>query len=483
MSQPVLQLRGITRRFGDTTALVDAGVSVTPGTIHMLLGENGAGKTTLLRIAAGFEHADGGTIRWNGTPVRWSSRGQARRAGIGVVEQHFSLVASMTVAENVLLASAPLFSRFDRVAANERVAEIARASGLSIDGDALVGDLSVAGQQRAEIVKALATSASVLFLDEPTAVLSPAEASEFFGWLRRFVNGGRSAVVVTHRLDEALEFGDHVTVLRAGRVTLDGPRASTSRQSLTSAILGDAGIPASQTRARMSATDNSPIAALRGVSVVDDRGLTRLRDVSIALRAGEILGVAGVEGAGQRELLRVLAGRASPSSGTAVIPQQVAFIPEDRLHEGLIPELSLVENWTLRGAGSRTGVIRWKAELSRTARALGEFEIRAAGPDARAASLSGGNQQRLIAARELADSPALVVAENPTRGLDVRAAAAVLSRLAEASASGAAVVVYSSDLEEVLRIADRMAVCYSGRVHEVAPEFDVVGAAMLGAKT
>jgi ABC-type uncharacterized transport system ATPase subunit len=483
VEHPALELRAIEKRFGATVALSEASLSVRRGALHMLLGENGAGKTTLLRIASGFLTTDSGTTLINGQPVAWKSRAEGLRAGIAVVEQHFSLVPAMTVAENVALGSAPLLSRHSVRTAADRVRRVATSVGLQTDPDAYVAELSIAAQQRAEIVKALATEASILILDEPTAVLSPAESDELFAWLRRFVATGKTAIVITHRLREAMRHGDTLTVLRGGKTALVAERGTVEEADVASAILGEP----SDTRRPIRPNANTahvggPAAAvLEDVTVRDASGIVRLRDVSLSLRAGQIVGVAGVEGSGQRELLRVLAGRLRPTEGTARLPLTPAFIPEDRLRDAMIQGMSVTENWALRGLGSRRGWIPWQGVEAFAKRAIEHFSIRVEGVGSRSGSMSGGNQQKFVVARELDGSPALIIAENPARGLDIRAAAEVFERLRSARDAGTTVVVHSTDIEDLIGVADRMLVCFAGTVREVACDIDAIGAAMLGA--
>jgi ABC-type uncharacterized transport system ATPase subunit len=476
-----LELRSINKSFGSTIALADASLNAALGSIHVLLGENGAGKTTLLRAAAGFITPDAGEILFDGSPVYWKSRADALRAGIAIVEQHFSLVPAMTVAENVALAANPWNSRFNSAEAARAVTKTAESVGLAVEPGAIVASLSVAAQQRAEIVKALSTNARLLILDEPTAVLTPAESDELFRWLRSFVVSGRTAIVITHRVREAMAHGDALTVLRAGRTILSSRSDAISRDEVVRSIIGDQTRPLDPAPPpRESPGSVAVVASLHSVSVAPQSGVPRLLSVSVEIRTGEIVGVAGVEGSGERELLRVLGGRLQPSSGTANLPTATAFIPEDRLRDSLVPEMALTENFAIRGIGARRGTLDWPAMESAATAAMKVFDVRAETPRQAAQTLSGGNQQKFVLARELIDKPALIVAENPTRGLDVRASADVMARLRRARDAGAAVVVYSSDLEELIDISDRVLVCFGGSVREVAPELAAVGNALLG---
>ncbi|HXD21733.1 MAG TPA: ATP-binding cassette domain-containing protein, partial [Gemmatimonadaceae bacterium] len=348
MTGLALTLRGISRQFGSTVALDGAQLEVREGTLHALLGENGAGKTTLMRLAFGMLRPDAGSIEMNGVPRHWRSSADAIGAGIGMVHQHFLLVPAMTVAENVALGDRGLFRAFDPRAAAERVRTIGAETGLALDPAARVADLPVGAQQRLEIVKALARDAKILILDEPTAVLSPAESQELYGWLRSFVARGRTVVLITHKVREALALADDVTVLRRGRTVLTGTPAGVGEAAVIDAMVGApvASDPAPPGSA--SAAPGQTVASLHGVSVTDDRGITRLRDATVDLRAGEIVGIAGVEGSGQRELLRVIAGRLRPGRGRVGLPARIGFVPEDRLRDALIPAMTLVENFALK---------------------------------------------------------------------------------------------------------------------------------------
>jgi simple sugar transport system ATP-binding protein len=475
---PLLALDHISKRFGATAALRDASFHLQPRTLHALLGENGAGKTTLMRIAFGMVPADSGQITLEGRRRSFTSPADAIAAGIGMVHQHFSLVPAMTIAENVSLGGR---GRFDHRSAARSVERIARETGLSLDPSALVRTLSVAQQQRVEIVKALAHGARLLILDEPTAVLAPAEASELLAWLSRFVGEGGAAVLITHKLRDALTCADAVTVLRRGQTTLAGRTTGLDERALLDAMLGGSGAEEPASPVAPSESASEPRITLRDAAFVDERRFTRLQPTTLEVRAGEILGVAAVEGAGQRELLRLLAGRLEPTSGTVVRPPLVGFVPEDRHRDGLILDMSLVENVALRGAGAKHGTVDWDEQETQTAELLRRFRVLAAGPLAKARDLSGGNQQRLVLARELGSLPDALVAENPTRGLDVRATAAVHEHLRAARAARVAIVLFSSDLDEVLALADRMVVVHDGRVRETASDREIVGRTMVGA--
>jgi general nucleoside transport system ATP-binding protein len=504
-----LALVDVVKRFGNVAALDRASLSVRPGTVHALLGENGAGKTTLMRIAFGMTSPNAGRLALFGRPAAWKSPADAIEAGIGMVHQHFTLVPAMTITENVELGGGARAAspggigrawRFDRRAAEEHIRALGRAAGLAVDPRAKVAELSAAAQQRVEILKALRHDARVLILDEPTAVLAPREVDELLQWLRTYVGTGAAAVLITHKLREALAVADDVTVLRRGRTVLATARSAADERSLTHAMIGDdtdsltttpgaisvrspdpsGGPTPTGGPIRPNGTPNStPVAVLDEIVAASEGRRESIR-ATFAVYPGEVVGVAGVEGAGQHTLLRVLAGRVRPDAGRLSLPAPIGFIPEDRHRDALVLDFSLAENVALRGAGSRHGRMPWPAIRHRTVALMKELDVRAPGELTPARALSGGNQQRLILARELEGRPALLVVENPTQGLDVRAAAVVFERLQAARAAGTAIVFYSSDLDEVLALATRALVVYAGTVREVAPDRDLVGRAMLG---
>ena len=465
---PVLALRDIRKRFGSVQALRGADFTLMPGELHALLGENGAGKSTLMHVAYGLVQPDAGEIAVGGVTRPIGSPRVARRLGIGMVHQHSTSVPALTVAENVALAAG---WRVSPSALRVRVRSFTEGLGLPLEPDEPAGRLSVALKQRLEIVKALASDTNILLLDEPTAVLAPAEADELLGVVAEFARRGGAAVLITHKLDEALAVAARVTVLRQGSVVFHGPVAGQSAATLAAAMVG--GDAALATRvgdvapAAPTIWPGSALVRLEDLEVPRESGYgIAVRGATLSIRPGEIVGIAAVEGNGQRELLRVVAGRLHPLRGRREVAAPVGFVPEDRTTEGLIPELTLTQNVVL-GSGVddpwlRKGRLDWKLARARTAVMLEEYGIVAAGPDAPAAALSGGNQQKLVLARELARAPRVIVAENPTRGLDIRASDAIHARLRAAAAAGAAVLVYSSDLDEVLALAHRVLVAARG---------------------
>ncbi|MEO6527122.1 MAG: ATP-binding cassette domain-containing protein [Gemmatimonadaceae bacterium] len=487
---PALALENITKRYGAVDALASVSLRVRRGTVHALLGENGAGKSTLMRIAYGLVRADSGTIAVHGAPAHIARARDAIAHGIGMVHQHFTLVPVMSVAENVALGGRGMLGAA-RVA--ERIRELAVRTGFALDPAATVSSLPIGAQQRVEIAKALIRDARILILDEPTAVLAPAETTELLRWLRAFADAGNAVVLITHKLREALSVADDVTVLRRGRTALTGRVDGVTRESLTLAMLGE-GATVDQARdvreeatkvgARAASAERAVVYRAQGLTVVDGAGVVRIRDTSFTIHAGEIVGIAGIEGSGQRELLRVLAGRMDASSGVLVRPSRAGFIPEDRYHDAILLERDLAENVSLRGAGARTGTIDWRAQRAVTDRLMRVFDVRAADARAPMRTLSGGNQQKLVLARELQSDAAAgshaIIAESPTRGLDVRATAAIHARLREAGAGGAAIILYSSDIDEVLLLATRVLVVHAGSVRDAPLDRDAIGRAMLG---
>jgi general nucleoside transport system ATP-binding protein len=477
---PALELLHVTKHFGALVALDDASLVVRPGTIHAVLGENGAGKTTLMHVAYGMVRPETGVIRVAGRELRLTSPLAAISAGIGMVHQHFTLVPAMTVQENLALGGSGRLRGRDMTA---RVHEIARRTGFTLDPAARIDSLPVGAQQRVEIAKALARDASLLILDEPTAVLAPSEVDDLLRWLRSYVAAGHAAVLITHKLREALAVADDVTVLRRGRVVYIGSANAASPEQLTELMIG---VAASEDRgAVVPPRSTAPRFIADHVSVTDRSGRTRVRTASFSVRSGELVGVAAVEGAGQRELLRALAGRYPVSAGRLQRPAIVGFVPEDRHRDAILLDRSLTENVALRGAGQRKGLLRWSSMHTFAEDLMRVFDVRAPNARVQVRALSGGNQQKLVLARELAalpDAPApdALVVENPTRGLDVRATADVHRRLREACARGAAVVIYSSDLDEVLGLASRVFVLFDGDLREMPLDRDAIGRAMLG---
>lgn len=470
-----LEMTGISKRFGAVRALDDVRFAANTGTVHALLGENGAGKSTLMHIAFGLLRPDAGRVRLFGADSSGSVR-DARRAGVGMVHQQLSLVPSFTAAENVALGG---HGRFSPGGSARVLDDLATASGLRLPPAGVARDLSIVERQRLEILKALARGARLLILDEPTTGLAPPEIDELLRWIRAFADGGGTVVLVTHRLREALAVADAVTVLRRGVVVHAGPgrAGGATAETLARAIFPGAPDPAPVAPPHMGET----VATLDAAACGGLPGRATLGPTTLRVRRGEIAGLAAVEGSGHRELLALLGGLLAPSTGRVELPPRIATIPSDRMRDALIADFDIVENVALRGAGTRRGRMPWRELSARAAGIIERFSIRAPDVSARARTLSGGNQQRLVIGRELAEAVDLVVADDPTRGLDIRASRFVHDQLRAAAAAGAGVVFYSSDLDEVLAIATRVLVVFHGTVTEVAAGRDAVGRAMLGA--
>jgi general nucleoside transport system ATP-binding protein len=468
------------KRYGATVALRGASLSVRRGEVHALLGENGAGKTTLMRVLDGITQADSGSIQLNGEDVVVGSPQQAVALGIGMVHQHDRLVPALTVAENFALALPGGFL-LDMDATRSVVRDVEARYGGGIDADSVVADLSVGQRQWVSLLRVLAQNVDLLVLDEPTATLTPSEREVLFDALRDFRASGLSVIFITHKLDEVFAVSDRVTVMRHGREVATVDTADTSEQELVTHMVGhrvESGFD------RDSSVPGLPLLRVENLSVSGDR--QSVQDVTLQVRANELVGIAGVGGNGQRELIEVICGVREIEGGAvrfgdhAVgwdhdLSASVARIPGDRQRHGLALGLSLWENLHLgrwhqrqmvrKGLIDRNGAHRWSAEL------LEQFDVRSAGPDQPAGELSGGNQQKAVLARELADDPELVIAMNPCRGLDIAASRFVLEQLLAVRERGGGVLFVSYDLDEILSVADRVLVMSSGRIAgEVLPD-------------
>jgi len=475
-----LELKGITKRFGALTANDSIDLVVEPGEIHALLGENGAGKSTLMNVLYGLYHPDEGEILVDGEPVRFSGPGDAMAAGIGMVHQHFMLIPVFTVAENVELGreKSGFLGLLDKRRARREVAEVSQRFGLAVPPDALVADLPIGVQQRVEIVKALVREAKVLILDEPTAVLTPQETDELMDVMRSLRDAGTSILFITHKLREVRAVADRITVIRRGAVVGEAePTASSA--DLASMMVGR---PVQLTVDRAPATPGDETLVVDSMRVVDDRGQVLVDDVSLTVRAGEIYALAGVQGNGQSELTEALVGLTRLESGTVtldgrditgsavddVLALGVGYVPEDRMHDGLVGDFTVAENLVLdlfdqQPFGGRGSLDL--GEIDRNAHArVEEYDVRTQSVDAPASTLSGGNQQKVVLARELSRSLRLLVVSQPTRGVDVGSMEFVHKRIVAERDSGAAVVLVSTELDEVLALADRIAVMYRGRI-------------------
>jgi len=480
MSAPVVALRNVTRRFGSVVANDDVTLEIAPGEIHALVGENGAGKTTAMRVLYGILPPHAGHIEIDGHTVRIARPQDAIRLGLGMVHQHFMLVEPMTVAENLTLGHEPAaaFGAYRAGAAQRAVEELSRRYGLAVDPRARIRTLSVGAQQRVEILKALHHGARVLILDEPTAVLAPQEVDELFRVLRGLAAHGTSIVLITHKLAEVRAIADRVTVMRAGRVVGGGALTSLTHDAIAELMVGRAMAPLVVERTpgvegvRLEVND---------LEVFDARGLAAVRGVSFTVRGGEILGLAGVEGNGQHELIECLAGLVHARGGTVRIDGRdaprgtrarfaagLAHVPADRHRRGMIEPMTLAENLILgleRDPALGRGPGLDPAALARHARALLEaYDVRPPDPRARAGALSGGNQQKLVMARELSRNAGVMLVAHPTRGVDLGATAFIHRRLIAARNSGRAVLLVSSELSEILALSDRVMVIFDGRI-------------------
>ena len=506
-----LRLRGVTRRFGGVVALDGVDFALAPGEIHGLLGENGAGKTTLARVAAGILAPDEGRVEIGGRPLGPGGVGAARALGVAMVHQHFSLVPRFTGFENVALFNGAAWTRRGTVRPGYRDLVEARADelGLDVQLDAPVGGLGVVARQRVEILKALMGETRVLLLDEPTAVLAAQEVEGLFAVLRQVARAGAGIVLVAHKLDEVLAAADRVTVLRRGRWVGTHRAADVSSRDLAEAMVGGGGVKGGKGggagmagavgargggglgggglgvveggaagggggvvagAAGGARGGGGVVAELRDVAVVAG-GARALVGVNLQVRRGEVFGVAGVGGNGQRALAEVLAGMREPDSGAVRRPAEVGWIPQDRTEEGLVKDFTITENVAFAAHGRaecrRGPWLDWVAVEATAAALVGSMDVRADSPAATAAVLSGGNQQKVVAGREFLRSGDLLVAESPTRGLDVTATVAVRARIAELARSGErppGVVLISADLDEILELADRIAVMVRGRL-------------------
>jgi simple sugar transport system ATP-binding protein len=495
-----LELKGITKRFPGVLANDGIDLSVGEGEIHALLGENGAGKTTLMNVLYGLYHADEGEILVDDRPTRFESPADAIAAGIGMVHQHFMLIPVFTVAENVILGVEPTRRAgiLDRNRARAEVRALSERYGLVVDPDAMVEDLPVGVQQRVEIIKALLREAKLLILDEPTAVLTPHETEDLFAIMRSLQKAGHSVLFITHKLKEVLPVADRITVLRDGRVVGSTVPAETTEQELASMMVGRSVL---LRVSKDAAKPGEDVLEVDGLTVLDDRGHVAVDDVSLTVRAGEIVTIAGVQGNGQTELVEALTGLAPPLSGSvkvagralehakprAALRAGVAHVPEDRIKDGLVATFSVAENLVLNAYDSEPfahgpvmdpGMVR-----SVAVQRAKEFDIRAPSVDVEVRTLSGGNQQKVIIARELSRQIRLLIASQPTRGLDVGSIEYVHRRIVEARDQGAAVLIVSSELDEVMALADRILVMFRGHIVGERPanaDRDEIGLLMAG---
>jgi simple sugar transport system ATP-binding protein len=480
-----LEMKGISKRFPGVLAVDHVEFDVHAGEVHALLGENGAGKSTLMKILYGMYHPDEGEILLNGKLVTISSPTDSIDLGIGMIHQHFMLVPTLTVAENVALGvpskRGPLT---DLKAVSKRIVELAGVYGLKIDPDAYIWQLSVGQQQRVEIIKALYRGAALLILDEPTAVLTPQEVDELFAIMRQMVKDGHALIFISHKLHEVVEISDRVTVLRDGRKIGTRPTAETTKRDLANWMVG---------REIIFSPDHETVETgavrmeLKEASCGSDRGTPGLRQVSLEARSGEILGIAGVSGNGQRELAEVITGLRKTTDGHIFLEgrdvtdvavdelteRMLSYIPEERMRDGMIKEFTVAENMILREHHkqpfSRHGFLNLRNISQYADKLIKQFQVKTPSRETPAKSLSGGNIQKMVLARELARQPRAIVAAQPTRGLDIGATEYVRGLLLEQRVAGAAILLISEDLDEILALSDRIAVLFEGQIMDILP--------------
>jgi general nucleoside transport system ATP-binding protein len=498
---PALELRGITKRFGPVVANDRIDFDLRPGEVHALLGENGAGKSTLMSILYGLYSPDEGEIRVNGEPVEVTSPSRAIDLGIGMVHQHFMLVPVMTVTENMVLGEEPTRGALlDVREGARRVEELSNRYGLAVDPDAVIEQVSVGMQQRVEILKTLYRDARILILDEPTAVLTAQESHELFEVLRALKKDGVSIVFISHKLNEVLEISDRVTVLRRGKRIDTVPTEGATEQNLARLMVGrDVLLRVEKEAAR----PGEPVLEVEDLRVRDNRGLEAVKGMSLTVRGGEVVAIAGVDGNGQLELVQAIAGVTAPESGRVLIGGKevtgrgvrkttdagVAHIPEDRQLCGLVLDFTLAENLALREYRSppisNHGLLAIGEMNDRARSLLREYDVRGGDPGTLASALSGGNQQKVAVAREIASNPQLLIAHQPTRGLDVGAIEFVHGRLLAERDDGRGVLLVSLEFEEIRALADRILVVYEGEiVGEFPPDVseEELGVAMTGGR-
>ncbi len=495
-----LELSGVTKRFPGVIANDDVSLSVESGEVVALLGENGAGKTTLMNILYGLYTPDEGTISIDGEAIDLDSSADAIAAGIGMVHQHFMLVPVFTVTENVVLGEEPtgFAGVIDREAARKTVVDISERYNLRVDPDALIENISVGVQQRVEIIKVLDREARFVIFDEPTAVLTPQEVEEFFGIVEGLKEDGKGIIFITHKLGEALQIADRIVVMRGGKVVGEVTPDEVTQQDLADLMVGR---PVDLTVNKEEASPKDVVLEVRDLVVLDDRNVKAVDGVGFEVHAGEIVGIAGVQGNGQTELIEGITGLRSITSGSVLLlgedvtdasPRDlhrlsVSHIPEDRQGSGLVLDFTVAENLVLDSyydrPYSRGVVMDWEVIHDTARRLVDQYDVRTPGIDVFASTLSGGNQQKVIVAREFEREVELVIAAQPTRGIDVGSIEYIHTQIIAKRDAGAAVLVVSSELDEVRALADRILVLYHGRIAgEFAPDADVtdIGLAMLG---
>lgn len=503
MKQAVIEMRNITKRFGDVVANEDVNLSLYPGEIHALLGENGAGKSTLMNILTGIYKPNSGEIYFNGKKVSIKSPKQAVDMGIGMVHQHFRLIPTLSVAENVFLYMPDCKNILREKEMEDAIDQCSKEFHLEVDASAKVWQLSVGEQQRVEIIKLLYRGADILILDEPSAVLTAQEAVEMFKVLRKMADAGKSVIIISHKMNEVMQNADRITVLKGGRVedTMEAKDATVER--LTRAVVGEREF-VQQIREKKQLSDKR-VLDVRDLTVKNDKGLIAVNHISMDIREGEIFGIAGVAGNGQKELTEAIAGLRKAETGRILVSGEdvtrlsirkhidkgVSFIPEDRLHMGLVPSMDMAENAILKHFGwkkfSNKGILKKKQIDDITNEYIQKYEIKTAGLHSNVGLMSGGNQQKLLVAREVNGNQSLLVASYPVRGLDIGATEAIHKILLEESEKGTAVLLVSEELDELFQLADRICVMCDGNIMAIIDrenaDYETIGRLMSGEKS
>ena len=500
MREPILEMKGITKTFGSVTANENVDLTLYPGEIHALLGENGAGKSTLMNVLNGIYRPNSGEILHKGKKVTIRSPKHAVDMGIGMVHQHFRLIPTLTAAENVFLYMPKCNLVLKKKEMEEQIRKWSEEFHLEVEPSALIWQLSVGEQQRVEIVKLLSRGAEILILDEPSAVLTAQEANEMFRVLRSMADSGKSVVVISHKMNEVMEFADRITVLKGGKVEDTMVAADATVERLTRAVVGERELKPHKNEG--GSRQENVVLDVKDLSVKNDRELMAVKNLSIQIHAGEIFGIAGVAGNGQKELAEAIAGLRKAETGAIVlngedvtgqnakarIKKRIGFIPEDRLSMGLVPGMTMEENRILKEFDtdrfSKHHILKRKVIKETVQDEISRYEIKTAGEKSPVSLMSGGNQQKLLVAREIGGDPALLIAVYPSRGLDIGAAEAIHEILLEQCKKGVAVLLVSEELDELFQMADRIGVLCSGELmatlEKKEADYDTIGRLMSG---